>query len=125
MRKSNSATLPDDMYCKDCGWPIVDACCNDEFRNFKDAGTYDYWAYCSNKGCENHDGEGYLQVDPTWMGRVKKEPPDNTIKCDKCGYDIPNKYMDWDYEDEEDENEGEKYEFIVCPKCNHREEFHQ
>jgi len=69
-REYETASLPSDMYCKNCGWPIVSACCNDEFRNFKDAGTQDYWAYCSNKGCVNHDGEGWLEYDPDWMGRI-------------------------------------------------------
>lgn len=54
---------------------------------------------------------------------------DDFIKCEKCGFDIHNDNMDWDYENEDDLDEedrfGAKYEFIVCPNCNHREEFHQ
>ena len=40
---SSSATISGDLYCADCGWPVVDACCNDEFTNFKDAGNWDWW----------------------------------------------------------------------------------
>jgi hypothetical protein len=53
--------------CKSCGWPIVDAVCTDEFDNFKDADQWDWWLYCSNKGCDNHDGEGVWQDTPKWV----------------------------------------------------------
>ena len=52
--------------CKSCGWPIVHVCCNGTFQNFKDAESYDYWMYCSNKSCKNHDGEGISQSYPEW-----------------------------------------------------------
>ena len=46
--------------CRDCGYPIVFALCNDPFSQFKDAAKYDYWHYCSNKMCKNHDGHGFF-----------------------------------------------------------------
>lgn len=55
------------FHCNDCGWPIIDACCNYEFTRFKDAGDWDWWLYCSNKGCVNHDGEGIFQGLPKWV----------------------------------------------------------
>ena len=44
-------------YCADCGWPIVFCCCNDEMSNLP-YGEFDYWYYCSNVGCKNHEGQG-------------------------------------------------------------------
>jgi hypothetical protein len=52
--------------CRDCGWPIVDAICGNSEVGWGD-GTWDYWAYCSNKTCEHHDGKGYEQEDPEWL----------------------------------------------------------
>lgn len=56
-----------DKFCVSCNWPIVFACCNDSFREFKDAAEWDWWVYCSNKGCKNHDGEGIFQDLPVWV----------------------------------------------------------
>lgn len=67
MAKQNTATILDGKECKDCGWPVIDACCNDEFKDFKDARRWDWWNYCSNKGCKNHDGEGIFQFTPDWI----------------------------------------------------------
>lgn len=41
-------------HCEKCKWPVVFALCNDEM-----ACDFDYWCYCSNKGCINHKGEGF------------------------------------------------------------------
>lgn len=60
--------------CKCCGWPVIFACCNDGFaKNLEDNGCFDcsdWWVYCTNKGCNYHDGEDagqntkyYLWVD--------------------------------------------------------------
>ena len=35
--------------------------------NFKDADEWDWWYYCSNKGCKNHEGEGVFQGTPKWI----------------------------------------------------------
>lgn len=69
-----SAHIADDAYCADCGWPIVDACCNDQFKEFKDAAEHDWWYYCTNKGCKNHDGEGAGGVfeRPSWVRQERK-----------------------------------------------------
>ena len=52
--------------CRDCGWPIIEACCNGTFTNFLDAEEWDWWYYCSNKGCINHEGKGVFQDTPEW-----------------------------------------------------------
>ncbi len=70
---SHTASISTKFYCKDCGWPVVDATCNDEFNNFKDASSWDWWFYCSNKGCKNHDGKGLWQDTPDWCEDVKGE----------------------------------------------------
>lgn len=58
--------VSDDYYCNDCGWPVVKVCCNGKFKEFKDADKWDWWEYCSNKGCKNHEGEGVFQSSPDW-----------------------------------------------------------
>lgn len=58
----SSASTCDDFFCVICGWPIVHVCCNDGMSNPPYGG--DYWAYCSNKSCENHAGEDWGQGDP-------------------------------------------------------------
>lgn len=54
-------------YCKDCGWPVIMACCNDEtgalFPND------DWIIYCANKGCQNHKGAGVFQDLPSFVVR--------------------------------------------------------
>lgn len=62
-----TATILESAYCRDCGWPVIDACCNDEFKTYKDAGDWDWWLYRSNKGCKNHEGEGVFQFKPDWI----------------------------------------------------------
>lgn len=64
---AGTANIRPELKCGDCGWPIVFACCNGLFMNFKDADQWDWWYYCSNKGCEHHDGEGTFQRDPDWV----------------------------------------------------------
>ena len=66
-KRLNTAHVWENHFCKDCSWPVIHACCNDEFRHFKDADTWDWWVYCSNKGCKNHDGEGQFQHEIVWM----------------------------------------------------------
>ena len=36
-KQYDTATISGKTFCKDCGWPVVDVCCNDEFQNYKDA----------------------------------------------------------------------------------------
>lgn len=69
--KYDTITIMKKAYCRNCGWPIISVCCNGSFQNFKDAKNWDWWAYCSNKGCKNHDGEGVSQDDPEWIERQK------------------------------------------------------
>ncbi len=68
--KANTARLRGE--CVDCGWPVIDACCNDGFLDgMKDKHgepeCWDWWLYCSNKGCKNHRGEGLFQNTITWV----------------------------------------------------------
>ena len=69
--KSSNISMPSHYCCSDCGWPIIIACCNDEFMNFKYASECDWWYYCSNKGCKNHEGEGACQDTPEWCLTIK------------------------------------------------------
>jgi hypothetical protein len=65
--KGSCASICEGYHCKDCGWPVIDACCNDRFTEYKDAAQWDWWMYCSNKGCKNHVGEGVFQIWPDWI----------------------------------------------------------
>jgi len=62
----NNSTISIRHECKDCGWPVITACCNEPFTKFKDSIEWDWWRYCSNKGCKNHDGEGVFQNNVKW-----------------------------------------------------------
>ena len=67
--KENTARILDGHHCTSCGWPIIDACCNAPFTLYEDAKDWDWWFYCSNKGCENHSGHGVFQMWPDWVSK--------------------------------------------------------
>jgi hypothetical protein len=51
-------------WCKDCGWPIIDMCCNLDKSPYD---NWDWWMYCSNPTCKNHQGEGISQNECTFI----------------------------------------------------------
>lgn len=56
--------------CAYCGWPVIQVCCNEAFADWVAirSAPWDYWVYCSNKGCPMHEvGEGYFQDLPPWV----------------------------------------------------------
>jgi hypothetical protein len=65
----NTATLMDDLYCENCGWPAIHVCCNDEMAMQEPYKVNDYWCYCSNKGCINHGGEEWNMSEPEFYFR--------------------------------------------------------
>lgn len=65
MAKPNTASISN-AECKDCSWPVVHCCCNDEMGE-GEFGQWDWWVYCSNKGCKNHHGEGVFQDPVVWI----------------------------------------------------------
>lgn len=67
---SETARIYNELRCKECGWPIVDVSCNDNFLGFTSGEVWDWWYYCSNKSCKNHRGEGVFQDQPEWIQRV-------------------------------------------------------
>lgn len=68
---ADDAWISGTHFCSACGWPVVGCCANDNFYvHLKQQGhkVYDYWYYCSNKGCENHVGTDYdPQHPPAWI----------------------------------------------------------
>ena len=58
----NTASIAENLFCKQCGWPVIHVCCNDEMSK-SPYGT-DWWGYCSNKGCKYHDGEEWPDLPP-------------------------------------------------------------
>lgn len=66
---SISASILKNHHCKNCGWPIITTCVNDEMLQFVETQgeSWDWWQYCSNKGCKNHKGEGVFQNTPDWI----------------------------------------------------------
>jgi hypothetical protein len=83
----SKAEILKDSKCKDCGWPVISAFCNDQWNRR---------VYCSNKGCKNHDDEGILYHKPKWIvgseeeWRRQIEKDLFYWKCPKCSYKILN-----------------------------------
>ncbi len=65
--KRSTAKINYTQFCRECHWPVVFCCCND---NFPGAGEWDWWVYCANKGCKNHHGEGVFQNTPQWVYHI-------------------------------------------------------
>lgn len=71
-----TATLLDteECFCKDCGWPIVDLCCNGDLALKEPYDEWDWWMYCSNPVCKNHAGHGIsVGVECSFL-QYKKQP---------------------------------------------------
>lgn len=75
-----TATITGELRCKACGWPVVDAVCNDDFLDFAPGESWDWWYYCANKSCVNHRGEGVFQRPPTWIVSVPLTPESHDQK---------------------------------------------
>lgn len=71
MTARDTCTILEGYICADCGWPLIDACCNDAMHDLHP--DEDYWMYCTNQGCKNHAGEGFLQGYPEWVKPEGKE----------------------------------------------------
>ena len=67
MNEETNVSILKGCKCRECEWPIIDVCCNGSFKKFRNAAEWDWWYYCSNKGCKNHNGEGVFQYDPDWV----------------------------------------------------------
>lgn len=63
----STADLLPNTHCGCCGWPVIIACCNHSFTNYKNSNEFDRWVYCTNKGCDMHAGEGMDQSRPEWL----------------------------------------------------------
>lgn len=59
----NTASIAHGLFCKACGWPVIHVCCNDEM-GAPPWGNGDWWGYCANKGCKNHEGAAWDQSTP-------------------------------------------------------------
>ena len=66
-------SVDSDVFCRDCGWVVLLMNCNEPFPSYVDTHNWDWWVYCSNKGCPNHEGEGIYQEDPKWIHRRNNE----------------------------------------------------
>jgi len=66
-REWNTASISTAHFCSACGWPVVTACCNDAMSKSLPFSDYDWWAYCANKACVNHVGEGFYQEKPEFV----------------------------------------------------------
>jgi hypothetical protein len=58
-----------DKECFGCGSPVIELCCNGLMLQVPAAKGWDWFVYCSNKGCTNHAGEGVFQDYPNWVLR--------------------------------------------------------
>ena len=67
-KECETALILKNVHCRDCGWPIIFICCNGDFLEFQEIyEIWDWWQYCSNKNCKNHEGEGVSQQDLDWV----------------------------------------------------------
>ena len=66
-RKYDSASLDPNIYCKNCGWPVIHICCNDGFATTEPYKNSEWWGYCSNKTCKNHKGEEWQMKPPSFV----------------------------------------------------------
>lgn len=68
MSKRDNIQILEDVFCKTCGWNVIDVLTNgDFFEKHPVFQYYDYVWYCSNPLCPNHKGEGLdLNADPVW-----------------------------------------------------------
>ncbi|HEX4044178.1 MAG TPA: hypothetical protein VHZ76_00750 [Gammaproteobacteria bacterium] len=66
-KPNNTASIPGNHFCQDCGLPIVFACCNDGMADILPYCKSDYWLYCSNKTCKNHAGEEFANDLPEFV----------------------------------------------------------
>lgn len=73
----DSASIDKRKFCSDCGWPVVHVCCNGDFLDDISTEKWDWWVYCSNKSCHNHEGNGVFQDTPAWVSQV---PQTNTLQ---------------------------------------------
>lgn len=60
----DTAVFLRDRVCSDC-------CCNGDMKSYT-GGEVDYFYYCSNKKCKNHEGEGVFQDDPDWLADIEE-----------------------------------------------------
>jgi hypothetical protein len=66
-----NASILKDHVCANCEWPIVFVLSNDGFTEFKPGlEDSDYYVYCSNKNCCNHEGSDYGQQHPPWVKTI-------------------------------------------------------
>ncbi len=82
MTKENNIVILQNSKCRDCGWPIIDMCCNDQIPPYDE---WDWWQYCSNKSCKNHFGEGVFQNTPDFIEQSEYCPEDY-----QAGYQLLN-----------------------------------
>lgn len=56
---TQNATILEGRKCFNCSWPIVSTLNNDDMGKITPYAHDDYWYYCSNKTCKNHEGKGF------------------------------------------------------------------
>ncbi len=66
LTQERNAYLPGHV-CKHCTWPIVHCLCNGSMSITRPYADWKHWAYCSNKACPHHQGEGYVDVLPEFV----------------------------------------------------------
>ena len=71
VKNTNTIAIDYKLQCEECGWPIVVTCCDDNFKIRKVKIRWDWWYYCSNKGCKNHEGQGAFQNLPEWIQNLR------------------------------------------------------
>lgn len=68
MKPNHDVSVMSGYYCNGCGYLVLDVINNFDVETFRD---WDYFCYCANKGCENHNGEGYFQSLPDFVSKFR------------------------------------------------------
>lgn len=67
MKEECKSWLFETYICSECAGSVVGICNNTALEKFE----FDDWiAYCTNKECVNHEGQGYFQELPNFMVKV-------------------------------------------------------
>ncbi|MGS1687102.1 hypothetical protein GHT72_028275 (plasmid) [Klebsiella pneumoniae] len=61
-----NAHIIEKVRCRDCHFPLI--CVMNITKPPYD--EWDWWIYCSNKTCKNHEGEGKFQNTPDFVERI-------------------------------------------------------
>lgn len=73
MTLGENITVPGHV-CKHCTWLTIHCACKGSMSISPPFSAWKYWAYCSNKACPFHAGEGYVDIYPEFVLAIRQPP---------------------------------------------------